>query len=765
MRIGNASTSMSYSIIRGTLFAYATLVTIIICSSLTVGVGGAGVGASAASGAVAASVNVSAAPIFSSLGNDRKQHSTKTTTTTTATTGGGGGLVWNDLSVISDQGNVLLDDCSGTVANGMVCGILGPSGAGKSSFLAALGGHQTLSVHGDVYSYHYEHDRDHVVPGSQAGTAAVLRLTKIPVNQVAWLQQKDNFFNMLTVEETLRLAAFLELPHLSAAKRQQLVTSHIDALGLSHAADRQIGDYVGGGSRLSGGERRRLSVALELLTEKQLVLADEPTSGLDSSMSAKVMNLMKELAVERDIPCLCAVHQPRSSIWHQLDSFILMAPGGKVCYAGDCREAVDYFRALGFDCPGETNPAEFFVDLVSVDTEDPVAAAADVARIDHLAVSFRRHQQKQWNGNANANKPAKIKEGVRFMNTNSSSPRQSRRLKIFRWIPRFGALLQRSWRQNIRNHAVNMFRLVASSLNAILLAEIFPTVRGPIPTVNSVADRVALLTFGAICLGMTAYMKTADLFAKEKPVVQREQTRHQYSALEYLAAKVFAEMPLDVVFAAVFATVLKASADGLAISWAKLTSVLSLLTVAGAALGLSVGSWAPNEQLATSGGIPLLVVLMVVGVINPSGVDLSHPPPPIVRIMKHLSPFKFAIEALCLGEYPGMQFDTAGRGWFRRFSDLPKMGGLAMVRNGDQVIEALGLANKNYWVIMKQLAMLSLGNLAVGWLGLLFQQLPKRMRKTSRSDDVESESRGNRMARSTSTKTKEPFRVRGKLRF
>jgi hypothetical protein len=430
------------------------------------------------------------------------------------------------------------------------------------------------------------------------------------------------------------------------------------------------------------------------------------------------------------------------------------------------------FADLGFSCPSETNPAEFFVDLVSVDTEDPLVAAEDTARIEHLATAFRQHQQKQWSGNKQLEVRITEEDEVRSKVNASPSRRRSRLGMLgFNWIPRFGALLQRSWRQNIRNHAVNMFRLVASSLNAVLLAEIFPTVRGPIPTVNSVADRVALLSFGAICLCMTAYMKTADLFAKEKPVVQREQTRHQYSALEYLAAKVVAEMPLDAVFAAVFATVLKARA-GLAISWGKLTSILSLLTVSGAALGLSVGSWAPNEQLATSGGIPLLVVLMVVGVINPSGVDPSQPPPPpIVRIMKHFSPFAFAIEALCLGEYPGMQFATEGRGWFKRFADLPRMGGLAMVRNGDQVIEALGLADKNYAVIMKQLAMLSLGNLAVGWLGLLFHQMPKmRMRKTSRSDDVdvgvESESRaGNWKTRSIATKSNEPLVIRGKLRF
>jgi ABC-type multidrug transport system ATPase subunit len=688
---------------------------------------------------VRASKNVSAGPIFSSLG-----HSTKST----------GGLVWSDLSVVSDQGKVLLDDFSGTVANGEICGVMGPSGSGKSSFLAALGGHQTLSVHGQVYAYHH-------VPVSQqehGGSKAALSLGRITVNQVAWLQQKDDFFDMLTVEETLRLAAFLELPHLSAKHRQRLVNSHLDSLGLSHVADRRIGNYSGGGSRLSGGERRRLSVALELLTEKQFVLADEPTSGLDSSMSEKVMNLVKELAIERDIPCLCAIHQPRSSIWHKLDSFILMAPGGKVCYAGDCHAAVQYFGNLGFKCPEATNPAEFFVDLVSVDTEDPVAAVKDLARIQHLAQAFRRHQQKQWSGS----KRVRMEEEVYSMN---ASP--SRRLRILSWIPRFGALLRRSWRQNIRNHAVNLFRLVASALNALLLAEIFPTVRGPIPMVNSVADRVALLSFGAICLCMMAYMKTADLFAKEKPVVQREQTRHQYSALEYLAAKALAEMPLDACFAAVMASVLKIS-TGLAISWQTLTSVLSLLTVAGASLGFAVGSWAPNEQLATSGGIPLLVVLMVVGVINPSGVDLAHPPPRIVQIMKHVSPFAFAIEALCLGEYPGMKFDTEGRGWFKRFADLPRMGGLAMVENGDQVIEALGLADKKYSVIMEQLALLSLGNFFVGWLGLIFQQkMPKRMRKTSRSDGVdgvESESQDNRLSRSA-TKTNEPLRVPGKMRF
>lgn len=131
-----------------------------------------------------------------------------------------------------------------------------------------------------------------------------------------------------------------------------------------------------------------------------------------------------------------------------------------------------------------------------------------------------------------------------------------------------------------------------------------------------------------------------------------------------------------------------------------------------------------NIQLtcyAVSSGLPILVILMIVGVINPSGVDPSKPKPAIVQFMKQFSPFAAAIEALCLGEYPGMQF-VKRKGWFQRISELPRMGGLAMVQDGDQVIEALGLSDQTYRSAMTQLALLTAFNLAAGWLGLLFQQ-------------------------------------------
>lgn len=215
-------------------------------------------------------------------------------------------------------------------------------------------------------------------------------------------------------------------------------------------------------------------------------------------------------------------------------------------------------------------------------------------------------------------------------------------------------------------------------------------------------------------------MKTIELFARERPVVEREQMRSQYSSLEYLLSKAVAELPLDILFAAAFTTMLKAI-TGLRIPWAQLTATFSLMTVAGAALGFAIGSSTTTAESAMATGIPVIVIFMVVGIINPSGVDTSHQAPLFLKYLRWASPIHWAVEALCLAEYRGMKFEDKTARWpWQRFRDLPKIGGLAMVRNGDQVLAALGLADASYDNVMKNLAILSGVNLLLSWIGLHF---------------------------------------------
>lgn len=211
---------------------------------------------------------------------------------------------------------------------------------------------------------------------------------------------------------------------------------------------------------------------------------------------------------------------------------------------------------------------------------------------------------------------------------------------------------------------------------------------------------------------------------------------------EYLTAKILADLPMDSLFAAIFTTVLK-RVSGLVISWEKVTAIFALLTTSGASLGLALGCWSPDAQTSKTASIPVLILLMVVGIINPSGVDPTKTPPLVVQWIKQLSPFASAIEALCLGEYPGMQFYSS-KGWFSILRNLPRMGGLALVKNGDQVIEALGLSRQTYANAMRHMAFLSASYLMVSYIGLAFRHwIPKLQRAAS--------SKRNRQRRNKST--------------
>ncbi len=118
-------------------------------------------------------------------------------------------------------------------------------------------------------------------------------------------------------------------------------------------------------------------------------------------------------------------------------------------------------------------------------------------------------------------------------------------------------------------------------------------------------------------------------------------------------------------------------------------------------------------------GVPILVILMVVGVINPSGVDPDEPPNLVMEWIKMFSPIKWAIEALVTAEFRGMTFEK-DRDFWGNLKQLPRMGGLALVRDGDEVLDALGLGNANYDEIMKNMAKLSGVFLVFSWLGLAF---------------------------------------------
>ena len=601
-------------------------------------------------------------------------------------------IAWRDLQC-THRRRPLLRRSSGQVKAGRLMGVLGPTGSGKSTFLAALGG--TVPATGGLR-----------VGGRVWGAGG--RPVHIGDGDIALLSQSDAFFSELTVEEVLTFVLDIQGGDTArtAASSRDRVRALLRALGLQGVAERRVGDRASStsGTGLSGGEQRRLAVACELLGgAPRLLLADEPTTGLDSATAEKVVALLRKLSRDCEMPSVAVLHQPSSRAWRLLDDVCLLAPGGRVLYSGPSGAAVEaHFRRLGFALPPRTNPAEWLIGLASVASDDAEEARRDEARVAALAAAFRRQQRRRPPPD-----PPSISNAFR------RAPRRSRAGRRPGFLRRVALLSLRSWRQSARRATVNVARALSCGGLALLFRLQFGRL-GP-PDAVSVADRVALLSFSAISMAQLAVMKTLDVFGREKRVVSRERQKGYYGGAAYLCAKLLSELPLDAAFAAAHALLL-ARCCAPRIPAARLAQVLSLAAVASATLGLAVGAAVPDGALALVAGAPLMVVHMVTGIINPSGAGAgaapgAPPPAPLWRLARALSPIRWAIEALCVGEFEGMEIDA-------KASRLPQMGGLALVSSGDMVLERLGVP-RDAARPLRRLAALSVAHAAAAALFLV----------------------------------------------
>jgi hypothetical protein len=295
----------------------------------------------------------------------------------------------------------------------------------------------------------------------------------------------------------------------------------------------------------------------------------------------------------------------------------------------------------------------------------------------------------------------------------------------------FGHLVRRSFLQNVRDVRTTLLRLSSTVGLAFIFGAQFGVLDGggP-PTARSVTSRVALLSYGAISMGMLATMRALDRFSKERAVVGRERAEGKFGGATYLAAKALSEVPSDAAFAAIFAIVLK-SQCGLQSPLAPLVAAHALVAATSSALGLAVGAAAPRAEQALAVGAPIMVVHMLVGVIDPAGAD-SEPDGVFMRALRMLSPVRHAIEALCLCELKDVSFAKPKGGKLSSLMAGPSMGALAGVRSGNEVLDKLGVAEA-FAQPMRALAMLCAAHLGAGLLALI-ATAPRFARATPRDE-------------------------------
>eukprot|EP00468_Gymnochlora_sp_CCMP2014_P008818 CAMPEP_0167757892 /NCGR_PEP_ID=MMETSP0110_2-20121227/10173_1 /TAXON_ID=629695 /ORGANISM="Gymnochlora sp., Strain CCMP2014" /LENGTH=386 /DNA_ID=CAMNT_0007644123 /DNA_START=8 /DNA_END=1165 /DNA_ORIENTATION=- len=248
------------------------------------------------------------------------------------------GLSFSDVKVsIGEQ--PILKGISGVATPGNVLSIMGPSGSGKTTLLNCLAGR--LKCEGEV-----------LLNGRPQ--------KKLMKRYIAYVLQDELFFGKLTVAQILYFTAEVRLPDAMTSEQKRARADQIMALlGIAKCRNSIVGTPFMRG--ISGGERKRLNIAVQLITWPSLILLDEPTSGLDSSTSLDLLLTLRELA-KKGCTVVTTIHQPSSSVFAQFDQLLVLAEG-HTFYYGNAENVVKAFETRGFECPSNYNPGDFVLEL------------------------------------------------------------------------------------------------------------------------------------------------------------------------------------------------------------------------------------------------------------------------------------------------------------------------------------------------------------------------------------------------------------------
>ncbi|KAJ1435929.1 P-loop containing nucleoside triphosphate hydrolase [Sesbania bispinosa] len=255
-------------------------------------------------------------------------------------------ISFKDLTLtLKSQNKHILRCVTGKTKPGRITSVMGPSGAGKTTFLSAIAGKAFgCKVTGSIF-----------INGKNESIHSYKKI-------IGFVPQDDIVHGNLTVEENLRFSAQCRLSaELSKPDKVLVVERVIEFLGLQSVRNSLVGTVEKRG--ISGGQRKRVNVGLEMVMEPSLLILDEPTSGLDSASSLLLLRALRREALEGVNICM-VVHQPSYALFKMFDDLILLAKGGLTVYHGSVKKVEEYFAGLGIIVPERINPPDYFIDIL-----------------------------------------------------------------------------------------------------------------------------------------------------------------------------------------------------------------------------------------------------------------------------------------------------------------------------------------------------------------------------------------------------------------
>jgi len=568
---------------------------------------------------------------------------------------------------------ILLDgSIRGRAQPGRMLAIMGPSGSGKSTLLHALAGKIKDSPKLSLFGHRY-------INGEQLSPDSAV--------PAAFIEQEVNFFPHMTVKETLDFRVELKLgKQLRKSDRDKVVDELMETLGLAKSANTIVGNTKIRG--LSGGERKRLSIACEMISSPSIIFLDEPTSGLDSYQAAQVVSTLRNLA-NKGNTVIAVIHQPSQHVFGMFDDLLLLSEGRQMFF-GEVGSVRGHLETLGYKAPAEMGTAEHVLECISRVNGGGKAEKDAIDRIHRLAEECRAMSQK-----------------VEILPKDSAADEKGHHMK--RYIDKshrpkagilrqFKLLLKRALKETFRGKAAIIIKIVQQVSIGVIYGGIYDLKNNQ----ASIQDRFGLLSLIAIGATNMAVAGTIRAFPKEKAIVENEMAFNLYRTLPYFVAKALSEIPLIGIFSGMFGTIVYKMCGLRSGGFKNFLGLVTLHTIASEAVGLVIGAISSTSDVALALFPPILILNIIF-----DGKNISEEnTPKLLRWIPKVGLIRWGFEALALNEFEGLEFETGG----------PRRGPIA--KTGEEALARFGLEGRDIKDSVKALWAIVGASWTLSFLGL-----------------------------------------------
>ncbi|XP_064006451.1 broad substrate specificity ATP-binding cassette transporter ABCG2 [Pogoniulus pusillus] len=525
----------------------------------------------------------------------------------------------------------VLRDVNGIMRPGLNA-ILGPTGSGKSSLLDILAARKDPhGLSGDI-----------LING--APQPANFKCTS------GYVVQDDVVMGTLTVRENLKFSAALRLPKsVTEQEKSERVDQIIKELGLSKVADSKVGTEFSRG--VSGGERKRTSIGMELITDPAILFLDEPTTGLDASTANSVLLLLKRMA-QQGRTIIFSIHQPRYSIFRLFNNLTLLA-AGRVLFHGPAQEALQYFQTIGYQCEPYNNPADFFLDVINGDSPSvagsKVTETEPVSTEDHRSLAEKLAEEYCSSAYYQETKASLEKISLGSQKKPKAAFRQITYANSFllqlRWVSR------RTFKNLLGNPQASIAQVCVTALLGLVVGAIFFGLKEDSTGLQNRVGAMFFLTTNQCFSSVSAI----ELFVAEKKIFIHEYISGYYRISVYFISKLMADLiPIRTMPSIIFTCITYFMLGLKPTAGAFFTMMFTLMMVSYTATSMALAIAAGHSMVTVAN---LMVTVVFVFMILFSGLLVN-----LTSVLSWLSWLKYfsipryGFQALQINELTGLNF-------------------------------------------------------------------------------------------------------------